>query len=334
MSITVNDLRMRIPTEDSNNPTNGGRMTFTEAVGGVQNNVFPNVPESERESGSTVYRKRFLQVNDNQNLELVDPKLFLETHTPGDDAVYKFLGTQRDTQNDLTGSEDYFGAGTLNTTVSSGATDIEVEVEDATQTIFRVGERVRISEKASVTATGNQEYKTISNVSAPVGNVFTLTLSTPLVNGYTASVSTPVKIASMIEPGNILTSFSNFIVTSTAGTYDIGTYPLILFNQGTIEQDLVFTFTSATQFDCVGDTLGALGTGNIGAAFSPQNPVTGKNLFTLQFQGFGGTFDVNDTISCTISPASIPIWYVRIIPAGASQLAGNNFITGLTAESS
>ena len=42
---------------------NGGRMTLSQLVSGVKNNLFPDVSQSERTAGSTKWRKAFVHIN-------------------------------------------------------------------------------------------------------------------------------------------------------------------------------------------------------------------------------------------------------------------------------
>ena len=150
MSIIANELVWRKPAEVSDAGSNGGRMAFASINSAVKNNIFPDVPQSERTAGSTKYRKIFIHVANDADLALVAPKVFVETRTPGDDNVTFIAGTQRDTQSAITGSETKFGAGVLNANVSGGTNTITVLVEDAANDIFPNGSTIRISDKTSI----------------------------------------------------------------------------------------------------------------------------------------------------------------------------------------
>jgi hypothetical protein len=121
MSIASGELIWRRPAEVSDQTTNGGRMTPTAIPSGVKNNVFPNVPQAERMAGSTKYRKVFIHVVNDEGLALLAPKIYVAAPTKGDDRVTIFAGTYTNTQSGITGTEQQYGSGTLNTNVSQGA---------------------------------------------------------------------------------------------------------------------------------------------------------------------------------------------------------------------
>lgn len=331
MSIISSEIKWRKPVEISDAGTNGGRMTFQEIVSGVQEGVFSNVSEAERTSGSEVWRKVFIQIDNAANLSFIDPKIFVESVTPGEDNFVFINGTQRNTESELTGLEQKYGAGTLSASVTAGGFVISVDVEDAVLDIFIDGMKIRISEKPDVYSPGNQEFNTIASAAAYSGNNIELTLDNALANNY--SHLTPTKVAAVLEPGTIEFITQNFAVTSGAGTYDNTSYPIELFNTGTIEQDWVATFTSASDYGVVGDTVGSVGAGNTSSNFSPSNPITGANYFTILSAGFGGTFISGDTFSFTTSPSSVGLWYNRNVPVGALAISGNGAYVGISGES-
>ena len=143
-----------------------------------------------------------------------------------------------------------------------------------------------------------------------------------------SGASAGVENAGSISAGNIECSFEDFTVTSSAGTYDHNSYPPLLFNDGTVEDTITFTFTSSTNFTCSGANEGNLGSGNITSDFSPVNPNTGEPYFTLQYAGFGGTFVSGDTIEFKIHPSSQGLWLKEVIPAGTPAESNNVVVLG------
>lgn len=330
MTIQASELIWRKPQEVSNNATNGGRMTHLVNPSGVKNNTFPDVPQAERTAGSIVYRKVFIHVANDDDLTFIAPKVFVETRTPGDDNVTFIPTTQRSRQSAITGSEQKYGAGLLYSTVNAGATSIQVAVEDAALAIFANGMKIRVSDKSSIGGAGNEEYVTVSGAPSYAGNVATLTVTPALANGYAL---TATKVASVYEPGDVKASYTGFAKSSTAGTYDIANYPILLDHIASVQQDWTLTFTSATTFTVSGDELGSVGTGNTTSGVSPTNANYSKPYFTLQAAGFGGTYTAGDTIAFSTSPACVPLMYRRQVPAGASSLSGNSVIVAVDGES-
>jgi len=263
---------------------------------------------------------------------LVAPRVFVETQTPGDDMINIFGATQTDIQSAITGSEQKYGMGLLNAPVSGGASVVVVNVEDwSVVPIFADGMTIRISDKTSISDTGNNEEYHVIDAGGVAVNVdqITLTLVGTLTNGYSAGA----KVSSVYEPGDVECVVSAFSNTGS-GTFTAA--GITTDNTGTVQQAWRITFTSATAYTVQGlDGIGSVGAGNVGSDFlSATNPDTGGKYFTLRSADFGGTFTTNDTIDFTTSPAAIPVWYRRDVPAGASSLSGNSIIVAVDGESS
>jgi hypothetical protein len=341
MSIQASELVWRKSSVVNDGGTNGNKMGNTISVSGAKNNIFPDVPQAERTAGSfngtAKYRKMFILVNNgeadgngNLGLSLIAPKLFIETRTPGQDAVNIFLGDQTDIQSGVTGSENLYGMGELTNTVSGGATSIVVTVENWTDLpIFRNGEKIRISNKTSIIdGGGTEEYHIINGAPSPSGNQITIALTGVLANGYSAGSAT--KISSIIEPGDVdctVDGFSN----NGSGTFVVAGITTDAI--GTIEEDWILTFDTPTTYTVRDSAAASVGSGNVGSDFTPSNPNAGT-YFTLLSANFGGAFVGAETIDFSTHPAAIPVWYRRDVPAGASSLSGNSVIVALDGESS
>lgn len=332
-AITAAELVWRLPAVVNDTTTNGGRMTGTAITTAAKNNIFPDVSQAERAAGSTKYRKVFIHVSNDDETDLQQPKVFVETQTPGDDSVAIFAGTQRDT--DATkNNTDLYGAGQLDVSLSGGESAVDVLVEFGQDgvtplVLFRAGETIRISDKTDVNdVVGNEEFHTILSVTGPVGSVYTVNLDgTTVGNAY---VNTATRVASLYEPATVTSVIGN-LGGSYTGTVTIGNGTTD--HIGTVEQDWTVTFTDATNFTVVGDVVGAVGGGDVGTTFSPNNPSHTKPYFNLPPSFWGGTFTASDTVTFTTNPASIPVWYQRMVPAGASSLTGNKVIVAVDGES-
>ena len=331
MSITPSELVWRKPQEVSAVSTNGGRMTSIVSPSNVKNNLFPDVPQAERTSGSVLLRKAFIHVANDADLMLIAPKVYIESRTPGDDNVVFIPATKRGRATNITGAEQKYGAGLLSSSASIAATTISVGVESAALAIFTDGMLIRISDRTAFDSAGNEEFVTISGAPSYAGNIATISFTPALENGYAATVT---KVASVYLPGDVAASSSAFLVTSAAGTYNAVDNPILLDHIASVSQDWVLTFTSGTAFTISGDELGVVGTGNISSGASPTNPQYSKPYFTLSPAGFGGTYLSGNTISFSTEPAAIPIWYRREVPAGATSLSGNSVIVVVDGESS
>lgn len=333
MSIQTSEIKLYKSITVNDTSANGGRMSTTQVTPGVTANVWPNVPQSERAAGSTKYRKVFFKVANDDDLALLDANVFVEKHTPGEDRVMIFPGTQTNTQGDIS-SPRLFGCGQLDANVSIGATSLAVNTEAAADDIFQDGDLIRISDQDGINGVGNVDYVRLAATNAVSwnGDKATLTFDTgqSLANAYTAAST---RVSSCIEVGDVRATVTNWSETSAAGTYDEATYPVAADAIGSIDQTVTITFTSATAFTCTGSITGSMGSGTTGSNFAPNNTDFSKPYFTLQSAGWGGTWATNDTLVFQTHPAAVPIWEKRIVPAGCASLSGNTLNVAIVGES-
>jgi hypothetical protein len=340
MPIDASEIKLLKSSVVNETTSNGGLMSNTEIVDGVKNNIWPDVPQAERTAGSVKYRKIFVKIANDADITLVDPKLFLETHTPGDDSVVLMAGTQIDTQAEADDYTRFYGAGDLDADVSAAATTIDVNVESGNASagadIFQLGDLIRISDKADVDAeSGNVEFLRL-HASTGVswnGDKATLTFAAgvSLANAYTTAST---RVASVLEAADITASLDNWSESSASGIYDETGLPPTLDHIGGIEETFTITFTDATNFGCVGSVVGSVGSGSIGGGdFAPNNTDHTKPYFTLLDAGWSGTWVGGDTVSFTTHPASTAVWQRRTVPAGANSLSGDEAIIAISGES-
>lgn len=302
---------------------NGGRMTLSQLVSGVKNNLFPDVSQSERTAGSTKWRKAFVHINSAQDTALLNTRLFLDALTPAGDFVVFHLGTQTDTEDQVGGRP--YGIGTLYAPIVGGAVQIQVACEHngqyATLQPFRIGDVLRVSDRPSTGGAGNEEWVSITGIA--YGTDFaTVDVSPAIANNY-ATANTLV--SSVLELPSIVAAWSGIAVTSMGGSFDSATVGnLVAHNKGAVEENWTLTFTSATTFTVSGNTVGTLASpGSVSADYAPLNPATGTPYFTIKAIGWGGSFQTNDTVTFATQPAAIPIWYRRQVPAGTFSLAND-----------
>ncbi len=302
---------------------NGGRMTFSQLVSGVKNNLFPDVSQSERLAGAVKWRKAFIHINSAQDTALLNVRLFLDSLTPAGDFVVFQPGTQTDTEDQIVGRP--YGIGTLYAPVVGGATQIQVACEHnaeyATLQPFRVGDVVRVSDRPSTGGAGNEEWVSVTGI-VYGADFATVDISPALANGY-ATANTLV--SSVLELPSAVASVSGVSVVSAGGSFDFATVGnLVAHNKGAVKENWTLTFTSATTFMVSGNTVGTLSAvGSVSADYAPLNPATGTPYFTIKAIAWGGTFQANDTVTFATQPAAIPIWYRRQVPAGTFSLAND-----------
>ncbi len=330
MSIVASEMIWRQSETNDDTTNNGGRMTKNAIIDNAKNNLWPDVSQSERSTGSTKYRKSHCHIANDADLQLLQTRVFIETNTPGADAVTIFPGTSTDTEAAISGAEQQYGCGTLDADVLAGVTSITVLTEDFNLAYFKNNMLVRISDMTDVNdVVGKEEYITINAVVTYVGDVATLSFTPALVNGYIAANT---RVSSVIQAGTV-EALNGTVVATVAGSGTFDSVYLAMDSIGTVEQQWTLTFSDATSFSIVGDILGSVGSGTTSSGATPTNNDYSKPYFTITNTAFAGVFANGDTLVFTTSPAAIPIWQKRTIPAGTASLSNNKVIVGVDGES-
>jgi hypothetical protein len=91
------------------------------------------------------------------------------------------------------------------------------------------------------------------------------------------------------------------------------THPIVTTNKGAVEERWALIFTGTTTFRCIGEALGEVGTGNVGADCSPLNPATGAPLFTVPSLGWGTGWVNGNVYRFNTVGANAPIWVLRSV---------------------
>jgi hypothetical protein len=313
MAIVSNEIKIYKSAVISNGITNGGRLTSNLYPSDTLNDLFQGITPAERTAGFSRYRKLHVKFDNASDVVAVRALTMLSDISSATGIRNTFFeGTQRNTQTNITGSERKYGVGRLNTNANSGTDTLIVDYEtgSAADTVVQVGDIIYVSD-----GTNKREYE-VDTVSW-AGEQCTITLTENLVNNYLSA--TPTIISTCLVSENVEPTVSNWVETSGAGTYDEVTYPVLVGNLATIEQTWTVTFTSATAFGVVGDTLGSVGTGTTGGNFAPNNADFSLPYFTLYSAGWGGTWANGNTVVFQTHPCSLPIWIKEICSAGAAQ---------------
>jgi len=329
MAVVRAELKVYKSAVFNDQPTNGGRMSATESPTDVVGNLFLDAPEAERTAGSTKYRKIFFKNENDADETLANPRIYVESHTPGADEIFLFPATQVDVQSGIS-SPDLFGSGKLDANVSAGVSIITVLTHDSALIIFRDTETIRISDKADIDGSGNEEFHVISGTPTFGGDIATITIVGTLVNAYLA---TAARVQSVIDTiSDLVATFASVVVVSTSGTFTSASN-LTVDNIGGVNDSWTITFSSATAFDVTGTNEGAVGSGTISSTFAPTNADHSKPYFSILAAAWGGSFLSGDTVDFDTVPAAQPIWCQRSIPAGAGSLSANKAVLLLDGES-
>lgn len=312
MGILSSEVKFYKPAVITNTGINGGRLSANLLTSNTLNNLLPTINPAERAAGGQWWRKFFAKIDDSENTIASRLLLFLsDINASAYTRCNLVLATNRNTQADISSPRRY-GVGRLNASVIAGVSTIVVDCPagSGAALIYQAGDALWITN-----GTAGNEY-TVSTATWTVDQCSIL-LTTTLLNDF---LLTETKISSCIVSTNLKTTYDNFAVTSTAGTYDDTTYPIVLDNLPTIEQTYTLTFTSATAFTVVGDTLGSLGTGTKAGTLAPTNADFALPYFTLSTSGWGGTFATNDTVVFQTHPAAVPVWLEYNVTTGAVEM--------------
>jgi hypothetical protein len=305
---------------DATPAQNGGRPSQVQNVGGVKNNLFPDSSLAQRAAGVEHWRKAFILIKNAANQSLIDPKISIESGTPGDSYTLIYPATWTDTEATRTGRP--YGYGTLASAAAASDTSItvtsEADFSGLTDKPFQVGDLIRIDARADVTAEGLSEYAEIDSVTYD-GDELTIGLVAGLANSYDAGVH----VASVIAPADFAAAVADMAVAGDV-TYDDTAYPIAVPQIGSIYQTWTVTVTDAAAgaLSVAGDTLGQIASGAQGVNLAPTNP-NGGVYFTLDADGWGGAAADGDALTFTTIPAGAGIWYQRVVPPGANAIASD-----------
>ncbi len=173
-------------------------------------------------------------------------------------------------------------------------------------------------------------------------------ISEAQINGYIATVgplthsypATETQVSSALIfgdlAGRIIRSFTQKTWDSvwrdaisgddTTAKYDDKNYPFVLTNQGCIAQRWSIKFTSATEFDVVGENLGVIASGTTGSSCAPINPATSVPYFSIDYQGWGSGWATGNCLRFDTSAANAPLWIARTTMQGAVQEPTDEFV--------
>ncbi|MBK1699732.1 hypothetical protein [Thiococcus pfennigii] len=300
---------------------NGGRLLDSVIPSGVPGALMPAVSAAERAAGCEHWRKLFFVARNADEAPVANVYLGIEAGTPGESYYLLYAGTQEDTEDEVSGRP--YGYGQLAAPVLAAAETIVVTAESTDYAgmaakPFQVGDRIRIDGRANVLATGDWETAEIASI-AYDGAEMTIGLAAGLAHGYAAGAH----VCALLAVDDLESAVSEPVATGGV-TFDHASHPITAPQIGGLYEEWTITVTSAASgaLAIAGDTLGPIETGALGADLAPANP-RGGTYFHLPADGWGGDPEDGDTLVFTTTPAAAPVWYRRIVPAGAAAIAAD-----------
>lgn len=149
------------------------------------------------------------------------------------------------------------------------------------------------------------------------------------VGSTVASVQDLGDLVARVGPVRDMTSWnSNWDQDGTPANSNLNTaaYPIEVTNDGSINEDWVIIFTTATAFRLVGRYIGQVATGDTLNDFIPINTVVNKPYFTIRQEAFGGGWSAGEAIRFETFAAAQPVMLVRVVKSGHSQITTDRAI--------
>lgn len=107
------------------------------------------------------------------------------------------------------------------------------------------------------------------------------------------------------------------IGTAILAQYQQLSNPIVVSNNGAINERWAIIFTTSSAFRVVGESVGQITTGDINSVLSPINPATGYPYFTLPALGWGGGWSAGNVLRFNTTGANAPVWVARTVQPSA-----------------
>lgn len=312
MSISSENIKFYKSTNSNDTAGNGGLISSNVIINNTVNNLFPDVTPSERVDGKIRDRKFFMRNENVDNLSLRLTELWISARSTGDDCYQIKQGSDVDIQSDVDGYVDWHGAGLLAVTVGSGETQIEVTYDTDSGVFSGENLFIKINDGA------NEAKVQVVGTPTWIGNTATIVISGEL--GYNFAMTDTV-VSTIMDLGDVEKSFNFWAELSVDGEYDESTYPVELYNVGTISESWTILFEDSENFSVSGAITGSLGSGDINTDFQPGND--NSYYFKISKDGFSGLWISGESITFNTTHAGQGLWAKEIVPAGIGSMSGN-----------
>lgn len=136
------------------------------------------------------------------------------------------------------------------------------------------------------------------------------------------SLDLQARVQNLFDQSAWTNVWSDTLIGSNATpTYNETDYAVQVTNADAITERWAIRFTSSTQFEVIGETVGIIATGSITADVAPLNPRTNLPYFTMRRQGWGSGWATNNVVRFNTIGGLAPVWMVRTTLPGAPQTA-------------
>ena len=163
-----------------------------------------------------------------------------------------------------------------------------------------------------------------------------ITFTKPVTHNYSAEDSI---VGSALVIGDMQARYTRKFVQPTwsniwddepiggaiSANYNDSLYPILTTNNGAIQERWALVFTDATNFRCVGEYSGQIGTGSVNTDFAPINPVTGVPYFRVKKEGWGSGWASGNVLRFNTIAATYPVWVIRTVKQSEPTVLSDQF---------
>ena len=151
-----------------------------------------------------------------------------------------------------------------------------------------------------------------------------LALNKPLSHAYPADSA---RCSAVLPLGTLQARVSNLFAQSTwtgvwsdaligsepLAQYNDAQWPIVVSNLGAYTDRILVRFTSATDFQVIGENLGVIGVGTLNDDCAPVNNLTGQPYFTIRHQGWGAGWATGNCLRFNLIGANYPVDLIRAV---------------------
>ena len=107
-------------------------------------------------------------------------------------------------------------------------------------------------------------------------------------------------------------------------------YPVVVSNEGAIQERWQIIFTNTTTVNVIGETIGQVVTGHaIANPLAPVNPATGAPYFSIAPAGWGAGWSAGNVVRINTVAANYPVWVARTVLQGPASVDDDLFTIGI-----
>lgn len=117
----------------------------------------------------------------------------------------------------------------------------------------------------------------------------------------------------------------SLIGNSATASYNQVQNPVIVTNDGALDERWALVFLSATSFNIIGENVGIIAQGNTSIDIAPLNPATGTPYWTLSALGWGLGWATGNVLRFNTVGSTFPVWLVRTVQQGEETVTNDSF---------